>query len=309
MRNNTISITVIIPSYNREDTIIKCINSILTQTHQPDEIIIVDDNSSDDTVNKISSISSPLIQIIELNSNHGAQYARNRGIEAATSEWIAFLDSDDEWLPFKLERQIDLLKVNGYDKNIVIHGNCYRYNDSTKVQNKWELNKVEGADTHKQLLSNPGPMFQAMLIPKNKLEEIGLLDEKVPSYQEWDTAIRLSKVCEFIHIQEPIFIYHMHSGETISKNKRNDILGYAYIVEKNKMNMGLQTLSHHYSTLVNKSFQYGEWSSAIFYLEKIEMNPILLWLKVFLVRFRLHPLCIKYYLKRLIGWKNHNRKL
>jgi glycosyltransferase involved in cell wall biosynthesis len=295
-----ISITVIIPTYNRDDTIVRCINSILTQTHQPNEIIIIDDNSNDDTVNKINSISSPLIKLIELNSNHGAQYARNRGIEAATSEWIAFLDSDDEWLPFKLELQIDLLKTNDYDRNIVIHGNCFRYNHSTKAKNKWDLNTAEGEDAHRQLLSNPGPMFQAMLIPKNKLEEIGLLDVKVPSYQEWDTAIMLSKVCKFIHIKEPIFIYHFHDGVTISKNKKNDIQGYAYIVNKNKNDMTMRAIAHHYSILVDKSFQHGEWSSAIFYLHKIDMNPVFLWLKVSLIRSRLHPSCIKFYLKRLI---------
>ena len=300
MRNSTIRITVIIPTYNRPDSIIRCINSILAQTHQPNEIIIVDDNSTDDTINQIKSIPSSLIRIIELGRNHGAQFARNRGIEAATSEWIAFLDSDDEWLPFKLERQIDLLELNGYSKDIVIHGNCYRHNDMTKAKTKWELNMTEGQEAYKQLLLYPGPMFQAMLIPKIKLEEIGLLDENVPSYQEWDTAIMLSKICKYIHIQEPIFIYHIHDGETISKNKGNDIRGYAFIVEKNMNDMGLQALSHHYSTLLTKSFQYGEWSSAIYYLQKIYGFPLLIWTKVILVRLRLHPSCIKYYLKRFI---------
>lgn len=107
---------------------------------------------------------------------------------------------------------------------------------------------------------HPEPMFQGMIVPKSTLLDIGLLDEKVPAYQEWDTSIRLAKDHELIHMEEPLFYYNIHDGETISKSSKKDILGYEYVIEKNKKNIvklwGYGGLLERYKLLLKKSMQY-----------------------------------------------------
>ena len=91
-----------------------------------------------------------------------------------------------------------------------------------------------------KVLREPGPMFQGMLASKEALMKIGLLDTHVPSYQEWDTAIGLAKICRFIHIKQPLFLYYFHDGEAISKGKNSDLNGYHFIRLKHKQDTIVQ---------------------------------------------------------------------
>ncbi len=106
---NQYSVSVVIPAYNSGKYIQRAIESVLAQTLKPDEIFVVDDNSTDDTAKIVRQFDS--VRYIH-QAHAGASVARNIGIEAATSEWIAFLDADDEWLPEYLHKQIELLKNN-----------------------------------------------------------------------------------------------------------------------------------------------------------------------------------------------------
>ncbi|MCD6393437.1 MAG: glycosyltransferase family 2 protein, partial [Planctomycetes bacterium] len=104
------TISVVIPAFNAEEYIGRAIDSVLAQTRQPDEIIVVDDGSTDNTAEVIKPY-SPKVHYIH-QENGGASVARNTGIEAATGQWLAFLDADDEWLPEKLSMQIEHLRCN-----------------------------------------------------------------------------------------------------------------------------------------------------------------------------------------------------
>ena len=181
-------ISIVIPAYNREKTILRCIDSVLKQTYKNIEIIVVDDGSTDKTQEIILSVKDSRIKYVKLEKNSGAQVARNKGIEFADGKWIAFLDSDDMWEEDKLEIQYEILKKNGFDEYIVVHGDCYCYDENTGKKWIWDLPLTEG-HCYIDLLKRPSPMFQAILTSKKALLEIGLLDPSVPSYQEWDTSI------------------------------------------------------------------------------------------------------------------------
>ncbi|MHC5083841.1 MAG: glycosyltransferase family 2 protein, partial [Planctomycetota bacterium] len=103
-------ISVVIPAYNAEATVARAINSVLAQTRPADEIIVVDDGSTDNTAEVVRSFGEAVIFIQQ--ENAGVSVARNKGIETATGDWIAFLDSDDEFLPDKLKLQCDHLVRN-----------------------------------------------------------------------------------------------------------------------------------------------------------------------------------------------------
>ncbi len=227
------TVSVVIPAKNRAKMIGKCLDSVLNQTVKADEIIVVDDNSTDDTKEVVQSYSKYGVKYIPLENKTGAQAARNLGIISATGDYIAFQDSDDEWLPDKLERQIkELGKVN-FNPMTVVHGNAIVKCEGEK-ERIWEVPETAGENVLSMLLKRPAPFFPAILTSKKALEKIGLLDEKVSAYQEWDTSIQLSKICRFIHIKKPIFIYNIHAGEAISKNGMGAIAGYKYIIDKYK---------------------------------------------------------------------------
>jgi glycosyltransferase involved in cell wall biosynthesis len=260
MFSEKISISVVIPVYNREKTIYRCLKSVLEQTYAVEEIIVVDDGSVDNTKKIITNFSSDKICLL-CQKHKGAQAARNKGIINAKGNYIAFLDSDDEWVLDKLEKQVDILKKN---LDAVIYCNCFTVDKG--IKRVWKLPGKSGW-VYKELLLHPSPMFQGMIISKKALLDIGLLDENIPAYQEWDTSIRLAENHMLVHMDEPLFYYNFHEGDTISKNNIKDILGYEYVVNKHKKEIirecGYLGLQEHYELLIKKSVEYKS-----FYLYK-----------------------------------------
>lgn len=230
---NSETISVIIPTYNRAEMIEYSIKSILEQTILPNEIIIVDDASTDNTESVIASLNNNLIKFIKLDKNSGAQVARNVGIKNSKSKWISFLDSDDLWEKDKLQLQISELSKVNFNIYTVIHSNCYCYDTKKDKKWVWEMPITEN-NCYEDLLLRPSTLFPSLLVSKQALEEIGYLDEKVKSFQEWDTSIKLAKICNFIHIKAALFTYMLHDGETISKDNIKYIQGYLYVLNKFK---------------------------------------------------------------------------
>ena len=108
-------VSIVIPAYNRENIIRECLESVLNQTYKNIEIIVVDDCSDDNTVNVVNSIGDERIRCCKLQQNSGACFARNYGAALARGEYIAFQDSDDIWLPEKLEKQVKYLEKGNFD--------------------------------------------------------------------------------------------------------------------------------------------------------------------------------------------------
>lgn len=285
------NISVIVPCYNRKSTIKRCIESILAQTYPILEIIVVDDGSNDGTLELIEKeyTGDERIQIISQN-HKGAQAARNAGIYAAQGEFIAFLDSDDEWLPDKLALQVQQLRKN---PNAVICGDGIiqqdwlgdipkvyddkgRKNSRVGVKKPFKLQGKSGY-VYKAILKNSFCLFQALLTSKSHFMNIGMLDEKVPSFQEWDTAIRLAEKYEFVYLHQPLFVYHLHDGETISKSIQKNIDGLEYIYEKYQFEivrqLGCSGLTKKYKDLLKRCVKYND-KRAIKYFFKFIMSKM-----------------------------------
>lgn len=253
-------VSVIIPTYNREKTLERAVNSVLSQTFKNFEVIIVDDNSTDNTMSLISRYENNdfRIRYLQHHKNLGAQAARNTGIKEAKGKWIAFLDSDDEWLPEKLEKNLEC----AYSQNVpVVHSECYKKYEDDNSLKLFGVPKLFG-NVYPKLLSSPGPVFPALLVRKECFEHINYLDEKIVSYQEWDTSIRLAELYPFAFIEEPLFIYHYHAGDTISKDMRRDVDGWRQIVEKHRNEIlshaGRNALGQHYLIISKKYKSVGE---------------------------------------------------
>ena len=225
-------ISVVIPAFNRQNTISYCLDSVLTQTYRNLEVIVVDDRSTDSTASIVGSRPDPRVRCIVLEKNSGAQAARNRGILEAKADWIAFHDSDDEWLPDKLEKQVSILCGANYDPWTFVYCNAFVFNKASGTRRIYLLPVVEGANQYSTLLQSPAPLYPTMIVSKMALEKIGYLDEDVPSFQEWDTSIRLAKYCRIIHLREPLMVYHVGNGDAISRSGPKHVEGWHYIVSK-----------------------------------------------------------------------------
>ncbi len=263
-------VSVIIPTFNRAFSLHKCINSVLNQSHENLEVIIVDDGSTDNSYEVIRQyLKNSRVRYIKHETNKGAQAARNTGIKSAAGNYIAFLDSDDEWLPKKIEIQLD--KARESKRLCVIHSDTLVAHEGTDETKRLNVPQLDGC-VHKELLRGPGPLLQCILAPRSCFGRIGYLDENVPSWQEWDTSIALSKHYEFIYCDVPLTIYSLHAHDTISKDKKRTADGWRYIVNKYKSDiitqLGLNALAMHYLTLYVLYEKADEKRTALIFLIK-----------------------------------------
>lgn len=192
------NISVIIPSYNRAQLLPRAVNSVLEQTLPAQEIIIVNDGSSDNTAGIVAE-QFPQCRYIE-QSNRGVSAARNRGIEVATGEWLAFLDSDDEWLPSKLEAQRDLLQQH---PDIKI---CHT--EEIWVRNGKRVNQMKKhAKSGGYIFQNCLPLCvispSSVTIHRALFNEIGTFDEELPACEDYDLWLRICASYPVAFVEQP----------------------------------------------------------------------------------------------------------
>lgn len=222
-------VSVVIPAFNRADKIEASVRSVQAQSYSHWEIVVSDDGSTDTTRDVVRKmiIADKRVRLITREKNAGAQAARNAGVREAKGEWIAFLDSDDLWLPDSLERRLNI----ALRENVpVVHSNAYILHPG-KEKELYRVAPLSGW-VHNKVLCGEGPMFPCLLIRKSALEKIGLLDESIVSYQEWDTSIRLAKLFPFGFEPEPTFIYDYRTQNAISRDSNRAGRGYEMIVRK-----------------------------------------------------------------------------
>jgi len=200
-------VSVIIPTYNRCETLKRALQSVLAQTFQDIEVIIVDDGSTDQTSEYCSSLDNPKVTCKRFEINKGGNYARNEGITHSNGELIAFIDDDDYWIPEKLEKQVEMIHKEHVDlcytaKNIVYKG---------KKSKKYSLIKPRYKDLHKAIMyDNFIGSTSSIVIPKAVLENVGGFDPDLPALQDYDLYIRvIQKGYTIKGIIEPLIDYHV----------------------------------------------------------------------------------------------------
>lgn len=256
-------VSVIIPAYNRAGKISAALQSVQAQTYSNWEAIVVDDCSTDDTCAVVSRMaqSDPRIRLLKHSQNRKAQAARNTGIRSAKGEWIAFLDSDDEYLPDSIQGR---LTVAEKEKAQVIHSECYILKPGEEKQ-LYKLRPLSG-NIYKAVLEKEGPVFPALLVKKEALEQIGLLDENIKAYQEWDTAIRLAKNNRFAFCPKPTFIYDYRCDDSMSRDSVLNGNGYKQIFHKHYWeiwrNLGMKGLAYHYDRIAKWYEKGGDHKNA-----------------------------------------------
>ncbi|MGH1397372.1 MAG: glycosyltransferase [Trichormus sp.] len=212
-------ISVIIPAYNCEKTIVETINSVLQQTYSHFELIVINDGSQDATLDIVSKIKDSRLRVFSFD-NAGGNVSRNRGLHLAQGEFISFLDADDIWTSDKLDAQLEAL-----EKNPNAHV-AYSWTDYIDEAGNFLLSGARitaSGDVYEKLLinnflengSNP-------LIRKEALIQLGGFDEALEAAQDWDMWLRLAAKYSFVAVPVVQILYRVSSNSLSSNLKSQE---------------------------------------------------------------------------------------
>lgn len=241
--NNLVS--VIIPTYNREKTIKRAINSVLNQTYKNIELIIVDDGSSDNTEKLVKEIKDKKVKYYKLKENKGACFARNYGIKMSKGNLIAFQDSDDEWLEDKLENQINNMIKNNSDIDFC----SYMIGNKTypNLNKKYRIKKYG----YLKALAFGNYMGTPLLLIKKECLDYYSFDDNLPRFQDWDLVLNLAKKYK-ISFTEKVLAKVYVQNDSITKSTEKIIRSIEIMKNKNYENRNI-LISTLYSILARSS--------------------------------------------------------
>ena len=206
-------VSVIIPVFNRSTLVIEAIDSVLEQTFNNFELIIVDDGSTDDVKIVLNQYGNRLIYIKQ--DNKGVSAARNKGISMAKGDFLAFLDSDDLWLPEKLSRQVEFFSEN--PNAMICQTEEVWIRDGGRVNPKKRHRKPSGMIFEPSLslcLVSPS----AVMMRKELFEEVGVFDESLPACEDYDLWLRISHKHYVYLIDEFLIVKRGGHADQLSKS-------------------------------------------------------------------------------------------
>jgi glycosyltransferase involved in cell wall biosynthesis len=231
------TVSAVIPTHNRADLVLRALASVQAQTRPADEVIVVDDGSTDDTPRRVPEAFPGAVYLRQ--ENRGVSVARNRGVAAASGDWIALLDSDDEWRPEKLERQCEALERDpGYH---LCHTDEIWIRDGRRVNPRRRHAKPKGR-VFRECLPLCAISPSAALIRRSLLDELGGFDESLPACEDYDLWLRLCARHPVLLVDEPLVIKYGGHGDQLSRKHwgmdRFRIRALAKILESGELDPG-----------------------------------------------------------------------
>lgn len=211
-------ISVIIPTYNRVHTLRRALDSVLNQKGIDDlelyEVIVVDDASTDDTVGMVEA-SYPQCTMISLSGNKGVSHARNVGFQRANGDWLAWLDSDDEWLPDKIYRQRTLLQQSGL---LFCHTEEIWIRNGVRV-NAMKKHRKTGGWIFSHCLPLCAISPSSVLMHRSILDDVGCFDENLPVCEDYDLWLRVTANYEVAFLEEPAITKYGGHADQLSRSQ------------------------------------------------------------------------------------------
>lgn len=211
-------VSIIMPAFNSENTISQSIESVLNQTYQNWELIVVDDGSEDGTRDLLNRFQDQRIHI-RTQTNQGISAARNKAIEHAQGDFIAFLDADDYWLPVKLEKQVAAITAKEAGSGL-IHSNYREFNErgeyAPKPHKHIPKDRFSG-EVYNDLIIHDFVATSTVMLDKRVLSQSGWFDTSLKAGVDWDLWIRVARHTRFAYLDETLAYYRLNP-RGVSKN-------------------------------------------------------------------------------------------
>ena len=222
-------VSVVVPTYGRPEYLTEAVESVLDQTYERCEVVVVDDCSPDPVEPQLAGVDGGdrRLRVVRHEENRGASAARTTGIEESAGEFVAFIDDDDVWLPEKVERQ--LAAFENPDVGVVTTG--LRYEADGEVSYVMEPD-LAGDVTADLLAGATLGTFSTLMVRRSVVEAAGYPDERFPCWQDREWPIRLSKHCLVATVSDPLVVHRMggHDQLTDDFEAKRDV-AYPLFVE------------------------------------------------------------------------------
>lgn len=261
-------VTVVMATYMRQRLLPRAIDSVRRQTLQAWELLVVDDEPSEETASIVASVKDPRIQYLRHRKNLGLCAARNTGIQEATGQYIAFLDDDDRFLPTKLERQVEALNAAPKDVGVI---SCYEQIHTKDGKVSSRAVDLDG-DVHVAICKNDLVRMQLLMVQRECFERVGLFDERLRMHDDFDMTLRLSREYLFRTVREPLVAILATEG-SMSTNVEDRIHALETMMATHPELQGTEgarwerRLARHYAEIG----RYSEWRRHLF--RSLRANP------------------------------------
>ncbi len=226
----TPKVSVIIITYNRAQLLKTAMQTVLDQTFEDFELLIIDDGSPEDTENTVKAFHDPRVRYVKHAQNQGEGGARNTGVQHAEGAYIAFLDDDDEWLPNKLQLQVELLDAKpdvGFVHSALIN---FYADTGEEVEIKKPVAAVSG-QVFDRLLQDNFVILSTVMARKACFDAVGPFDLSIPAGLDYDMWVRISQHYAFAYIDVPLIKYRLHR-ENLGSNFGLQIRGQEAFFKK-----------------------------------------------------------------------------
>jgi glycosyltransferase involved in cell wall biosynthesis len=265
-------VTIVMPTFNRAHLLSRAINSVLNQSYTNWELIVVDDCSTDDTEQVVRKYYDDRIIFVRNNANLGGSGSRNVGLRMARGKLISFLDSDDEYLPNKIQRQAELFNNSDISNLGIITCGRHDVRDS-KIYFTW-IPTYRGNVIFQLLSKKRVGAGTPFLMIKREVLEAGIeFDPLMPAGQDWDFVVRVCQLFNMDYVAEPLVLVHHHDGERIY-NHHSALAALDKQYEKFKDKLTQYPLAHRRFILKRAAlhFSYGDRNMALQLTENPEIK-------------------------------------
>lgn len=260
-------VSVVLPTYNRAGVLARAVRSVLAQSESDLELIVVDDASTDETPRVLAGFDDPRLRVLHHAVRRGGAAARNTGLAAAHADWVAFQDSDDEWLLDKLARQ---LAVAAQDPDLgAVYCAFVRLGGDTATRTPAAKIERRAGWLHAEILRDSFISTQTLLVRRAALDAVGGFDTALPRFQDWELMMRLSRQHPIGCVDEPLVVVHT-LPDAITHDAPARLRARTRIVERHALWLAAhpRTLAEHLYAVGHLHALAGETTAARHWLRR-----------------------------------------